>query len=147
MKPNVDIDCNIFYVDDDRDDLELFKEMAESIGEHVCVFSSADLMLHTLNNPPPDPSVVFVDLNMPIRNGYDVIFEIRNSDLFKHIPIVVLSTASSPAIVEKCRKLGASLYVVKPNSAADLKKIIMDVVQIDWHKRVVTPENFLHRVI
>ncbi|MBF0695581.1 MAG: response regulator [Flavobacterium sp.] len=144
-RSQIALDCNIFYVDDDRDDLELFQEMAESLGENVCVFSSAELMMHTLNNPPPDPTVLFVDLNMPIRNGYEVLAELRASPIFKEIPIVVLSTASAPDIITRCLNLGASLYVVKPTAMKDLRNLIQYVAGIEWKTREVTTDNFLYK--
>jgi response regulator RpfG family c-di-GMP phosphodiesterase len=146
MNAGVDVTCNLFYVDDDPDDLEFFKVTAASIGEDVCVFLLGDLMLHALHHPPPDPSVVFIDLNMPTKNGFEVIQEIKSAPNLENLPIVVYSTAATRPTIEKCRELGVSLYITKPTNIGDLKKIIKHVVNIDWKNYQVNDSNFVFKV-
>src|SRR6476661_995347 len=124
MNSEVEIECSLFYVDDDPDDLQLFKEVAESFGEKVCVFQFPELMLYSLNHPPPVPSIIFVDLNMPSMNGFEVIKKIKNSPVLRSLPIIVYSTSSRLDDVLHCRELGASLFVTKPTRISDLKKVI-----------------------
>ncbi len=116
------VSCSLFYVDDDPDDLELFKEACDGIGEDVCIFQYADLMLHSLHNPPPSPSIVFVDLNMPTLNGFDVISEIKSAPSLSHLPIIVYSTSSHHADIERCKLLGVSLFVTKPSGCRIYRK-------------------------
>ncbi len=68
-----------------------------------------------MKNPPPAPSLVFVDLNMPVKNGFDVNKDIRSSKNFKDIPIIVLSTSSDSASVSKSESLGANYCIQKPS--------------------------------
>jgi len=120
-----------FYLDDDSDDLSFFQEAVDEIGETVTLFEMGDDMLHSLKNPP-SPSVVFLDLNMPIKNGFEILQEVRSSENFKNIPIVVYSTSNGIDTVMKCFNLGANLFITKAVSLSGLKKAITHVAQMDW---------------
>ncbi|HEY0091609.1 MAG TPA: response regulator [Flavobacterium sp.] len=133
----------IFYVDDDTDDLELFLEVSRTLELEVLLFSRGDKMLKTLLNPPPKPSIVFVDLNMPEISGYEVIENIKTSEFLNDIPIVVLSTASDSGSVFKSRKSGASYYIKKPTSVNQLEQAIKHVMGIDWNKHDCN-KHFVH---
>ena len=135
----------IFYIDDDFDDLEFFKDAVDDLGKNVELFNMPDPMIELLRNPPPAPSVIFLDLNMPFKTGFEIIEIIRKSDAYQDLPLIIYSTASSIESITKCRELGASMYVVKPTSMENLKKAIMHVVDIDWENHNVTAKNFLYK--
>lgn len=135
----------LFYVDDDYDDLEFFKEVADSIGVHVVLFKNADELFAKLHNPIPKNAVIFLDLNMPVKSGFDIITEIKSSAVLLHLPLVVLSTASEKSIIEKCRKLGASLYMTKAVSVKELKKAIQYIIGIDWKHFNHDGTKFIYR--
>lgn len=122
----------IFYVDDDPDDLDFFQEAVDAIGRNVTLFHLGDQMLHALKNPPPNPSLIFVDLNMPGKTGFDVIQEIKTSSAFKDLPIIILSTASDSKSIEMSKAAGGNLYIKKANSVTELRKSIEYVLGIDW---------------
>ncbi|WET02402.1 response regulator [Flavobacterium sp. YJ01] len=135
----------IFYVDDDPDDRMFFEEVTQQIGEQISVFELGDHMLLQLKNPPPYPSVIFLDLNMPVKDGFEVLKEIKQAENLEHLPVIVLSTTSNSETVKRCLNLGASLYVQKSLSLADLKKSLQYVISIDWQHHVVTENNFLYK--
>jgi len=133
----------VFYVDDDSDDLDLFLEVAQSLGIDALLYTEGDKMLKALLNPPPKPSVVFVDLNMPKISGYDVIQRVKEMDSLQNVPIVVLSTASDAHSMEKSKKVGARYYIKKPTTVSALKKAIEHVTNIDWLNH--PKDNFIYR--
>lgn len=135
----------IFYADDDQDDRMFFEEVAQQIGEKISLFELGSHMLLKLENPPPYPSVIFLDLNMPIKDGFEVLQEIRNNEKFKEVPVIILSTTSGFDTVERCLNLGASLYVKKSISLQDLKKSLEYVLSINWEQHIVTEDNFLYK--
>ena len=145
MRAEIAGECSIFYVDDDPDDLWLFRQAAESVGQNVCVFDYADLMIHALLNPPPQPSLIFVDLNMPAKDGFEVINDIQKMENLRELPIVVYSTSDNINTIRKCKQIGVNLYVPKPVKVADIKKVIQQVTEIDWSNHQVTNENFVLR--
>jgi CheY-like chemotaxis protein len=62
----------------------------------------------------PAPSVILLDLNLPVLSGYQVLKIIKNDDRTKRIPVVVLTTTDNPQEVARCYELGCNMYVTKP---------------------------------
>ena len=145
MNTGIADDCGIFYIDDDKDDLSLFKEAIYAIGETACVFDLPDMMLHALKNPPPNPKIIFVDLNMPHKTGFEIMEEIKTVPNLRHLPVVAYSTASDPRSIKKCRELGMSFFVTKPRSFNAIQKAIKTVLEINWAEHKITDETFVYR--
>jgi two-component system, chemotaxis family, response regulator Rcp1 len=60
------------------------------------------------------PSLILLDLNLPIGNGLDVLAELRSDTEFLSIPIVVLTTSQAPNDIQQCHSLHANTYIIKP---------------------------------
>ena len=138
-----DLQTSIFYVDDDQDDLELFTIAARDLEEQVSLFSIGDEMLLAMKNPPPNPSIVFLDLNMPTKDGYQILKEIRSMHIFDETPVVILSTADNGNVVQRCWDLKADMYVTKPRKVTELRNVIRKAVDIDWEMRIRSRETFV----
>lgn len=136
----------IFYTDDDEDDLSIFADAVESLPEKIQLktYNGGDKLLTAINNPPPIPYVVFLDLNMPGKNGFDVLKELRDSEK-KDIPVVIFSTSNEPGIIEKCRLLGANLFISKPVLMKDIVKSIEHALEINWKEFVPDAKNFVYK--
>ncbi len=137
-----ELQTSIFYVDDDQDDLDLFMIAAKPFDERVSLFSIPDEMLMAMKNPPPSPSIIFLDLNMPLKDGYVLLQEIRSMEIFSKTPVIMLSTADNSEVIRRCWNLGADLYVTKPKSIRSLKKAIESILDIDWETRIRSTDNF-----
>ena len=137
----------VFYVDDDQDDREYLSIVVGDINKDVELFThkSADDLMHALHNPPPSPHVVFVDLNMPGMNGFEVVEDLRNSERHKNLPIVVFSTATDPESILKSKNLGANYYLPKSGDYFSLRKSIEYVLNIDWQNFEPGNDNFIYR--
>ncbi|HEX9980490.1 MAG TPA: response regulator [Flavobacterium sp.] len=133
----------VFYADDDHDDLAFFKEAAESLDVEVKGFAQGDDLLKSMKEPP-SPALVFIDLNMPVKSGYELIQEIRQSG-YTETPIVVFSTASDHRSVTKCRELGANYFITKPTEINKLVNAISHTLSIDWKKFNPTYGEFIHK--
>lgn len=72
----------------------------------------------------PLPAVIVLDLNMPLRNGFDVLTWIRTQAALKRVSIVVLTASARTEDVERAFDLGASSYLVKPSKLEDLTDMI-----------------------
>ncbi|WP_456312562.1 response regulator [Pseudomonas shirazensis] len=140
-------DLTIFYTDDDEDDLSIFTDAVESLPKKIELktYNGGDKLLKAIYNPPPTPSVVFLDLNMPGKNGFDVLKELQNSDEKRHIPIVIFSTSNEPSIIEKCRNLGANYFITKPILMKDIVKSIEYALEINWKEFIPSPKNFVYK--
>lgn len=136
----------IFYTDDDAEDLEFFKEASSELGYKLNVITqnNGKKLLYDLDNPPPNPHVIFLDLNMPGFSGFDVLQEIRNSINYKNFPIIVFSTSSDDQTITKSRELGATYYIPKPTDFDRLKKIIKYVLTVDWNDFITNEQNFVY---
>lgn len=139
-------DYTIFYTDDDDDDLSIFADAVESVPQKIRLqtYTGGEKLLQAIFNPPPTPHVVFLDLNMPGKNGFEVLEEIRSSDK-KDIPIIIYSTSNEPGIIEKCRTLGANCFVTKPILMSDIIKSIQHALEVDWENFTPTHANFVYR--
>lgn len=136
---------SIFYADDDIDDLDFFKEVTSELNEPVSLFEEGDKLLETLNNPPPIPSIIFLDLNMPAKSGFDVLREIKANPKMQNIPVIIFTTSINPNDIELSKKLGANLYIRKPSSMSTLRKAIDHVLSIDWNSFIPSDAQFVYQ--
>ena len=88
----------------------------------------------------PRPDIVLLDLNLPKKDGREVLEEIKSDEDLKRIPVVVLTTSKAEEDVLKTYNLHANCYVTKP---VDLEKFIVVVKSIDvfWLTVVTLPPN------
>lgn len=136
----------IFYADDDLDDLDFFREIVENLDVDVDLVTQQNGLevLHALNNPPPNPHLIFLDINMPGMTGFDVLKRVRESEKHKDLPVVMFSTSSDSQTIEKSRELGASFYVPKSSVFEQLKKSIEHALTINWNSFVPNEKNFVY---
>ena len=141
-------DKSVFLADDDLDDCLLFEEALMELSSTVKLTTANDgiELMHILDKKvPPVPNVIFLDLNMPKKNGFECLTEIRAARKFKDIPVVILSTSSESDYINKVYDQGADYYLCKPNNFAKLKKAISMVLDINWKNHTAQPsrEQFL----
>lgn len=124
----------IFLAEDDADDRFFFEDALKALNlqtELAMAEDGEELMIALEETVPPIPYVIFLDLNMPRKNGFECLKEIRESDKLKDIPVVVLSTSDHENIIESTYSLGANLYIRKPSSYLLLRKAIEIVLTTD----------------
>ena len=80
------------------------------------------------------PDIIIVDINMPLKNGFDVIKELKSDEKLKIIPIIVLSTSDYDADIFLAYSLGANCYISKPNNFDKLIEIISSINDF-WNER------------
>lgn len=68
----------------------------------------------------PLPSMLLLDLKMPVKDGYETLHEIRARERVRTLPVVMLSASALPEDVERCYRLGATAYLVKPSELSAL---------------------------
>jgi len=125
---------NIFLADDDADDRLIFEEALKEMDIKTALTSTKDgveLMALLDNTVPPPPYVVFLDLNMPRKNGLECLAEMKDIQKLKNIPVVIFSTSDHPGTIEKTYTLGATYFICKPRSFELLKKAIETILSFD----------------
>jgi CheY-like chemotaxis protein len=143
-----------FYIalaDDDKDDRMFFTEAFEElkINTKVKTFNDGVELMNYLNNKTNVlPNILFLDLNMPKKSGIECLSEIKKDDYFKDFIIAIYSTSASEEDIENTFVLGANIYIKKPNNFKKLKKILSDVVKLNWQYFTsnLNKENFLLRL-
>ena len=126
---------HILIADDDDDDVELFNEaLAElKMDNKLTSFKDGNDLMDYLQNPEIKlPHILFLDLNMPCKTGHECLKEIRANPRFKDISFAIYSTSSSEKDIENTFVEGANIYIKKPNDFSKVKKIIKDVVSMNW---------------
>ena len=142
---------HIILADDDEDDRLFFTDAFEEIKINTKVQTYKDgveLMDYLNREDAILPQVLFLDLNMPKKNGIECLHEIKQNEKFKDLAIAIYSTSSSEEDIENTFVSGANIYIKKPNDFGTLKKILSDVVTINWqyHKSGLNRDNFLLRM-
>jgi CheY-like chemotaxis protein len=133
-------DLNVLLADDDDDDREFFTEVINEIAPRVKINSvkNGNALMTLINTPETIlPDIIFLDLNMPCKNGKECLKEIKKSSRLRHIPVIIYSTSSNVKDIENAYNEGADLYVTKPNTCTDLKRIAKKVLNIDWSNFVL----------
>ncbi|MFY7829653.1 MAG: response regulator [Flectobacillus sp.] len=139
----------ILIADDDEDDRFLIKAAFEECGSSIplsFVQDGLELMQYLNNenafsdtNLYKQPSLILLDLNMPKKDGREIIQEMRANSNFKSIPIVVLSTSNAPSDIRTCYELGANSFITKPSSFEGLLEIIKNLQQF-WFVTASLPQ-------
>ncbi|GAB3640159.1 hypothetical protein GCM10027423_07950 [Spirosoma arcticum] len=109
----------ILLVEDDQDDIELFRYALKlnGIACHLSVLMTGDEVAPYLLTVPTLPDVIVLDLSLPKVNGRDVLRQIKASPGFKVIPMVVLTTSSAREDRDYCLALGVNQFLTKPTTA------------------------------
>jgi two-component system response regulator len=105
----------ILLVDDSRDDADLMLEALRegTLNSQVTVVENGEEAMHYLRHGPM-PDLILLDLNMPRMNGHEVLAEVKQDRLLRHIPIIVLTCSDSENAILTAYDLHASCCVVKP---------------------------------
>jgi CheY-like chemotaxis protein len=117
---------NLVLAEDDPEDAEIFQDILSDVssGINLSVVTNGLLLMDLLHTTPELPDIIFLDMNMPLKNGLQCLQEIKNFDKWKDIKIIILSTSSQPELVKTAYELGAELYLEKPTSYPKFKMLI-----------------------
>ncbi|WP_309608845.1 response regulator [Flavobacterium sp.] len=139
---------HILLADDDEDDRNFFKDAFEEIkiNTDVKLVKDGVELMDYLNKPDITlPHILFLDLNMPRKNGMECLREIKKTDHLKNIAVAIYSTSASESDIEETFVKGANIYIKKPNDFEALKKTLNVVTTLNWqyHTNSLNKETFL----
>lgn len=124
---------NILLADDDTDDCVFFKQALDELTiptNLTTVNNGEQLMNHLSNNENQLPDVIFLDINMPRKNGIECLSEIKQNKAFNNIPVVMFSTTNAWDTINMLFKSGAHVYIHKPSDFSQLKQVIHHALPI-----------------
>ncbi|MBD1844490.1 response regulator [Cyanobacteria bacterium FACHB-63] len=84
------------------------------------------------------PSLILLDLNLPGMDGRDILARLKQDEVLKMIPVVILSTSNNPKDIRGCYSLGANAYLIKPIDAVKFKRTVQLFVEY-WFEAVTLP--------
>lgn len=132
----------VILADDDKDDQETFGEalLQTKIPAELTTVDNGQELLNTLKDPSePNPDIIFLDINMPVKNGNEVLAEIKKDADLKEIPTVMLSTSENVKDVEESFNAGANLYVRKPYSFKNFILMLKKIFLLKWAGVLLNP--------
>lgn len=136
---------HILIVDDNSTDLMLMREAFAD--------TKLNAVLHTASNgeeamkflrrvgehsAAPRPDLIILDLNMPRKNGHEVLSEIKNDPLLLRIPVIILTTSQAEDDVSRAYAEHANCYIRKPVDYEEFEKV-MAVIERFWFGTVILP--------
>jgi CheY-like chemotaxis protein len=124
---------NILLADDDTDDCLFFKDALAGMPVYTkftAVHDGEQLMqlLKLENNELPH--ILFLDLNMPRKNGFECLTELKQNKDLNNLPVVVFSTSFEKEVVNLLYESGAQYFIRKPSEFAQFQKIIFHVITL-----------------
>jgi PAS domain S-box-containing protein len=124
------IDLPILVVDDNASNRRILKEVLTNWHMKPTLANSGAEALTALEteNPANSFALVILDVHMPDMDGFAVAEQIRNSHKHQGIKVVLLTSASRPSDVARCRELGISVYLSKPIKQSELFDAIVTVM-------------------
>ena len=117
-------------VDDDLDDQDIFRTALSEVAESVALTTAnnGEDALQKLHGNTHYPDIIFLDINMPVLNGFDTLAQIKKDDSIKRIPVFIYTTSARPEDVTKAREMGAVDCVKKPSDFSELCRFIGSVL-------------------
>ncbi|SRR5258708_368818 len=117
-------------IDDDTDDRELFSEALAAVDPVIIcdqATDGAEAFSRLRNKEISHPDIIFLDINMPVMNGWQFLSKLKSEDAFRHIPVIVYSTSSALKDKRIADEMGALCFITKPH-AFRLLQDLLDVV-------------------
>ena len=133
---------DILLADDDVDDCFNFQYALTEIDTSVNLNTVEDgkkLMSYLAKIDGQLPDIIFLDINMPYKNGKECLQEIRGNHKFKYVPVIIFTTSANDKDIDETYSKGANLYVTKPVFIADLVKILKRIFALNWEENIPKP--------
>ena len=92
------------------------------------------------------PDLVLLDLNLPHKNGYDVLAELQQDPALKCLPVVILTSSDNPQDITQCYELGANAYLVKPIGLEPFLGMVQHTVAFWSASKFPTPQTYVPQV-
>lgn len=120
---------HILLIDDDHDDCELFGEALHDIDPQLTLscLNNSEEVLRTLDEV--DPDLIFLDVNMPRKNGYECLKEIKSHQKHLHVPVIMYSNTGRSSDINEAYKNGAVIFIQKPVTYQALVDTLANILE------------------
>ena len=137
------VPLNILLADDDKDDCGFFEDALNelSIQTNFKAVSDGERLMDYLSlNADNPPDILFLDINMPCKNGFECLTEVKQNEKLKRIPVVICSTSLGEDFAEKLYEKGAHYYMYK-GDFSHLSKFIQMILNMLAEDPTQPPKN------
>lgn len=138
---------DLLLVEDDASDIELTSEVLQESRFNVqlnVVRDGMEAIAYLKHQSPYElatiPHLILLDLNLPRKNGQEVLREIRMNQETKHIPVIVLTTSNAESDVLTAYQIGANCYIPKPIDLDGFIKAFRTLEDF-WFSLVLLPKH------
>jgi CheY-like chemotaxis protein len=140
MNPLMTRPMRILVVDDSAEDVQLLAEAMDEFGlvAELQTACDGDQALARLRGSEPLPDLVLLDLNMPRRNGREVLEAVKQDAALRSLPVIIFSTSSSPLDIGDCYDRHANSYLVKPIDFDGLGDVVR-ALDAFWVRQAALP--------
>jgi CheY-like chemotaxis protein len=121
------VKTKFLLADDDADDTSMFCEALNKVASPAkcyTVENGRQVFEFLSGSRAEKPDVIFLDINMPVMNGWECLKKLKSNPDFGTIPAIMYSTSSAKKDIETAYSLGASLFMTKPDNFDELCKIL-----------------------
>jgi CheY-like chemotaxis protein len=139
---------NLLLCDDDIDDCYFFNEALEGLPTptQLTAVHDGDQLMQLLTDEKTElPDVLFLDLNMPRKNGFECLLELKLNKKLNQLPVIIFSTSFDQEVVNLLYKNGAQYFIRKPAEFSELQKVIQQALSIVAQENISQPirKNFV----
>ena len=130
---------DVLLAEDDKDDVLIF-ELAVEQARIIINLRHAidgDELFRLLKEAIPD--IIFLDINMPCKDGVTCIAEIRQNPDYNHVPVIMYTSYNHSQKIEAAYKKGANFYLIKTESIVELAEKLKKIFSVEWKKYMYYP--------
>ena len=123
---------SIILAEDDVDDQNIFQIALQEVDPDIKLdfVANGKELTTLLQNFKPD--LLFLDLEMPYKNGLECLLEIRENPVLTNLPVVVFSSTTKPSNIQTAYEIGAHLFFIKPPVYQDYLSSIRAILNLNW---------------
>ena len=117
----------IYLIDDDMDDVELFREALQEVDPSISLQYANDgheAVRNLTEQKNVLPDLIFLDISMPVFSGLQCLASFKKDEKLKDLPVIMYTTSSQEREIRTAKELGASGFVTKPNNFKHLKRML-----------------------
>lgn len=130
---------HVVVADDNPDHCYLLRSAIARLGiSDLTTFSNGAEVIEYVQRTGRKPSILFIDLNMPVKDGFDVLSALKSQPEWRGIPIIVTTSSEEPTDIAECYRLGANSYIIKPMSFDAFSEKVQSVASY-WMKVTALP--------
>lgn len=124
---------NILLVDDDPDEQQAFAKAIPKLGLPITLtFAQGYDELMKILDTRNDINLIFLDINMPVKDGKKCLRELKSNVKYKHIPVLVYTVSQSMEDINEVYRDGAHYYAIKPYAETNFIETLKLIFNIDW---------------